>query len=360
MVEFTCVGLDVHARSVTGCGINRKTGEIFEKKMSHDPGIVIDWLEGLPQPVRVVYEAGPTGYGLARVLTTAGIDCLIAAPSKLLPAPGGRVKTDRRDARHLAELVAANLITQVCIPTPAQESARDLVRARDGARGDLMRARHRLGKLLLRHNMICEHKAWSGEHTKWLSKLQFDDPVLEQVFDNNWMVVHQAQTRRDMLDKQIAELIPRSEWEPIVTALGCLRGVSALTGFGLAVEIGDWSRFDGSSIGSFVGLVPSERSSGVSRRLGGVTKTGNKYVRRLLVEAAWHHRSAYRPAVSVELNKRWVKATPAMVARGDYANRRLHAQWVNLSGKGKKKPLVSAAVAREMAGFCWSLAMMAT
>jgi len=332
---------------------------LFEVAMRPEPGVVVGWLAGLPGPVTAVYEAGPTGYGLARAVAAAGIECQVAAPSKLLPVPGGRVKTDRRDARHLAELVAAGLVTAVRVPTPAEEAARDLVRARDDARGDLMRARHRLGKLLLRRGMVFDAKAWTRAHAAWLSGLRFDDPAATMAFDNDWAVVQQTTARRDQLDKQILALIPGSCWEPAVTALGCLRGISDLTGFGLAVEIGDWARFTGSSIGAFVGLTPSEHSSGASRRQGGVTKTGNKYARRLLVEAAWHHRSAYQPVRAATLQKRWAKATPALIARADQANRRLHAQWVKYDQRGKKPAVANAAIARELAGFCWSLAMMA-
>jgi transposase len=142
--------------------------------------------------------------------------------------------------------------------------------------------------------------------------------------------------------------------------LGCLRGVSTLTGFALAAEIGDWTRFTGASVGAFLGLVPSEHSSGASRRQGGIVKTGNQHARRLLIEAAWRHRPAYHPARSAVLRERWAKADPAVRRRGDQANRRLHRQWVKFDSRGKRPATANAAVARELAGFCWSLATMAT
>jgi len=356
MVQRIAVGLDVHARSVIGHGIDQVTGEVFTKTMGCDPAGILGWVAGLPGPATVAYEAGPTGYGLARAFAAAGMDCVVAAPSKLLPAPGSRVKTDRRDAKHLAGLVAAGLVTPVRVPGVAEEAARDLVRARDQARGDLMRARHRLSKLLLRYGHVWRgKKAWTGPHRLWLEGIRLDDPVAQIVLDNDWMVVQQATTRRDLLDARIKALIPGSCWEPVVRALCCLRGVSELTAFGLAVEIGDWDRFTAPSLGSYLGLVPSERSSGGSRWQGGVTKTGNKYARRLLVEAAWHHRSAYRPAGSADLRRRWADATPGQVARADQANRRLHQQWVRFDARKKNPAVANAAVARQLAGFCWAL-----
>jgi len=358
MVDRIAVGLDVHARSVVGCGVNEATGEVFEARLGASPGEVVAWVQHLPGRASVAYEAGPTGFGLARVFEAAGVDCVVAAPSKLLPVPGSRVKTDRNDARHLAELVAAGLVTPVRVPTITEEAARDLVRARDDARGDAMRARHRISKLLLRHGIVWDKGTWTKQHLAWLAGLHFDDPVTQMVFDNDLAAVLDAIRRRDWLDTQIAELIPGSPWEPVVTALGCLRGVSTLTGFGLAVEIGDWARFTGSTIGAFVGLVPCEHSSGGSRCQGGVTKTGNTHARRLLVEAAWQHRSRYEPGHSPHLNQRWAKASPALIQRGDQANRRLHHEWVKFDTRGKKPAVANAAIARQLAGFCWSIAMM--
>ena len=358
MFQRIAVGLDVHARSVSACGIDMVTGEMFEGRLGVLPGEVVAWVRRLPGTACVAYEAGPTGFGLARAFTDAGIDCLVAAPSKLLPVPGSRVKTDRNDAKHLAGLVAAGLVTPVRVPTPAEEAARDLVRARDDARGDVMRARHRLSKLLLRRGIVWDKKAWTKEHLAWLARLQLDDPVGKFVFDNDLAAVRQGVERRDWLDKQIGALIPGSPWEPVVTALGCLRGVSTLTGFGLAVEIGDWSRFTGASIGAFVGLVPCEYSSGTSRAQGGVTKTGNQHARRLLVESAWQHRPTYKPGNSPRLQARWGAASPLLVQRADQANRRLHAEWVKFDQRGKRPAVANAAIARQLSGFCWSLAMM--
>ncbi|MCH6471484.1 IS110 family transposase [Sinomonas sp. 5-5] len=315
---------------------------------------------GLSGPVAVVYEAGPTGFGLARALTSQGVRCVVAAPSKLQRPSGDRVKTDARDAVHLARLLRLDEVTAVAVPTVGQESARDLVRAREDCRGDLMRARHRLSKLLLRHGIVYEGgDAWTGKHDVWLRRealALLESRATRAAFDSDYEAVLSVKARRDRLDAAIEELAADSEFTPIVRRLGCLRGVSTLTGFALAVEIGDWGRFTGATIGSFVGLVPSEHSSGGSRAQGPVTKAGNSHARRLLVEAAWHHRAHY--SIGKRMQDRWDLAPAAARARGDAGNRRLHARWVKFLKRSKRPTVANAAIARELAGWCWSLAVM--
>ena len=218
--------------------------------------------------------------------------CVVAAPSKLQRPSGDRVKTDTRDARHLARLLHLGEIVAVTIPSVEQEAARDLVRAREDSRGDLMSARHRVSKLLLRQGIVYYGgKAWTGKHELWLRPQRFADPGRQLAYDTAFDAMLATVDRRDRLDTAIAEMAADSEFTPVVTRLGCLRGVSTLTAFGLAVEIGDWHRLTGRSIGAYLGLVPTEYSSGATRSQGGVTKTGNGHARRLLVEAAWHHRA---------------------------------------------------------------------
>jgi transposase len=355
--ERTSVGLDVHARSVAAAAIDGVTGELFQTTLTPAHDHIRSWVSQLPGPVAVTYEAGPTGFGLYRTLSAAGIRCQVAAPSKLQKPPGDRVKTDAKDAVHLARLLRMDEITPVAVPTVAQETARDLVRAREDARGDLMRARHRLSKLLLRHGIVYyDGTAWTGRHDAWLRRQRFEDAATRLTFESDYETVLSVTARRDRLDAAIATLAADSELTPIVHRLGCLRGISTLTAFGLAVEIGDWDRFTGNTIGSFVGLVPSEHSSGTSRSQGPITKAGNTHARRLLVEAAWHHRSRYR--ASKTLRDRWELAPPAARARGDAGNRRLHARWVRFIERKKKSTVANTAIARELAGWCWSLATM--
>jgi transposase len=349
--------LDVHARSVVGCALDGDTGEVFERRLTPDHEEIVGWLGDLPAPVAVTYEAGPTGFGLARSIIAAGMSCSVAAPSKLIRPAGDRVKTDARDAAHLARLLHLGQITEVAIPSIAQEAARDLVRARDDCRGDLMSARHRVSKLLLRQGIVYSGgKAWNREHDRWLHRHRFDHPALQLTFDSALDAMNACLDRRGRLDEAITAMAADSEFTPVVHRLGCIRGVATLTAFGLAVEIGDWHRLTGHTIGAYVGLVPSEYSSGGSRSQGGVTKTGNGHVRRLLVEAAWHHRAGYRPGA--ELRARWDKASPAARARGAAANRRLHARWAAFDARNKRSVVANVAVARELAGWCWSLAVL--
>jgi transposase len=355
--ERTSVGLDVHARSVAAAAIDGVTGELFQTKLTPSHAHIRSWLGGLPGPVAVAYEAGPTGFGLSRSLTAAGIRCEVLAPSKLQRPSGDRVKTDAKDAIHLARLLRLDEFTPVSIPTVDQENARDLVRAREDCRGDLMRARHRLSKLLLRQGIVYSGgQAWTGAHDAWLRRQRFEAPALQMTFESDYDAVLTVKARRDRLDTAIATMAGDSEFTPMVRRLGCLRGVSTLTGFALAVELGDWHRFTGKTIGSFVGLVPSEYSSGTSRVQGSITKTGNTHVRRLLIEAAWHHRARY--VVGKTMRERWELASPAARSRGDEGNRRLHDRWDTFRARRKRNVIANVAIARELAGWCWSLAVL--
>ena len=355
MHERTHVGLDVHALTVVACAIDGLTGEISRARMTPDHGEILAWIQALPAPVKVVYEAGPTGFPLARALRAAGIDCLVAAPSKLQRPSGDRVKTDRNDALHLARLLKLDQITEVVVPEPAQEAARDLVRAREDIRGDLMRARHRVSKLLLRQGVrYTGGNTWTQEHLTWLHRQRFDSSALQLTYNLALESVAEALDRRARADKAIRAIAYDSEYTPVVRALECLRGVSTLTAFGLAVETGDWTRFTGSTIGAYLGLVPSESSSGQHRAQGAITKTGNTHARRLLVEAAWHHRRPYNP--SPTLRACWAAATPAAKARAQAGNRRLHERWLSYQERRKRPVIANVAIARELAGWCWSLA----
>ena len=357
----TSVGLDVHARSVVACGLDGQTGQLFERRLCPDHAEILGWLRELPEPVAVTYEAGPTGFGLAQFLTAAGIECLVAAPSKLQRPPGDRVKTDMRDARHLARLLHLGEITAVTVPDVEQEAARDLIRAREDVRGDLTAARHRLSKLLLRQGIVYYGGAtWNGKHDRWLRLARqrplFDMAGLGTAFDVAYDTVLATTARRDRLDTAITTMAATSSYTPVVTRLSCLRGVSTLTAFGLAVEIGDWHRLTGRSIGAYLGLVPTESSSGASRSQGSITKTGNKHARRLLIEAAWHHRPPNR--IGADLRRRQDAADPSARHRAQQANHRLHQRWVRFDARRKRTAVANTAIARELAGWCWSLAVL--
>jgi len=230
--ERTSVGLDVHARSVAAAAIDGVTGELVQAKLTPSHEHVRSWLRDLPGPVAVAYEAGPTGFGLSRSLNAAGIRCEVVAPSKLQRPSGDRVKTDAKDAVHLARLLRLDEFTPVSVPTVDQENARDLVRAREDCRGDLMRARHRLSKLLLRQGIVYSGgRAWTGTHDAWLRGQRFDASALALTFESDYDAVLTVKARRDRLDAAIASMAADSEFTPLVQRLGCLRGIGTLTGF---------------------------------------------------------------------------------------------------------------------------------
>jgi transposase len=357
MAEGTWVGLDVHARKVVAGVLDARSGELWSARVAPATVETVAWLSGLPGPVRVAYEAGPTGYGLARACAAAGIACTVAAPSKIPRAPGDRVKTDRRDAERLARLLRLGELVAVRVPEPREEAARDLVRAREDARADLMRARHRLSKLLLRHGLVYDGSAWTLAHDKWLRRLRFESRPLAIAFDECYGAVLQAKLRRDALDQAIGQIACEPPFAEVVARLCCLRGVSTLTGLALTVELGDWTRFQPLSLGPFLGLTPREDSTGEKRQLGAITKTGNSHARRLLVEAAWHQRRPLRTSLAVERRR---QGQPAVVrARAERSALRLHQRWHALEGRGKRRTVVAVAVARELAAHCWALATMA-
>jgi transposase len=359
-LERTSVGLDVHARSVSAAAIDGVTGEVFRQRLVPHDDVVIDWVRGLPAPVAATYEAGPTGFGLARAFSSAGIRCEVAAPSKIHRPSGDRIKTDARDALLLARLLRLDEIVGVRVPTVAEEAARDVVRAREDARGDLMRVRHRISKLLLRHGYVYYGgQAWTGKHEAWLRTIRFTGPEqagTAAAYEADLEALALTLARRQRLDEQITAMAQAGEFTAVTRRLCCLRGISTLTGFALAVEIGDWSRFTGASIGAYLGLVPGEHSTGGSRHQLPITKAGNSHVRRLLVEAAWHHKPGYR--VGPTLQARWDAAPAAARVRGHAGNQRLHDRWATLAEHRKKHTVACVAIARELAGWCWSLATL--
>lgn len=352
----TLVGLDVHAAKIVAAILDSETGELRFARLGGQSAAVVELCRALPGPVRATYEAGPTGYGLARGLASAEVECLVAAPGKIPRGATDRVKTDRRDAEHLVRLLLAGKLSPVRVPGPPEEAMRDLVRAREDLRIDLMRARHRLSKLLLRHEISFEGpgRNWTECHLAWLAKLEFSDPAAQATFCDYRGGVEALLHRRGELERRIEGLISTSPWTTEVGRLRCLRGIDTLTAIGLCVEVGDFARFArAGQLMSYLGLVPSEHSSGESRRLGSITKSGSRHARRLLVEAAWHYRNP--PRVGREIERRQQGQPAAAVAVAWSAQRRLHRTYSQMRKRNKRATVTTVAVARELAGFCWAI-----
>jgi transposase len=349
------VGLDVHATTIVAAVLDAETGQLQTFSMDGDVSGAAGFCAGLPRPARVAYEAGPTGYGLARELAGRGVECVVAAPSKIPRAAGDRVKTDRRDAEHLVRLLLAGKLHPVRVPGDEEEALRDLVRARDAVRSDLMRARHRLSKLLLRHGIRFEDgRAWTERHRQWLATVTLDWPAAQTTLLDAHGAIDALTHRREQLEREIIATLPTSPWVVQVGRLRCLRGVDTLTAVGLCAEIGDFERFArAEQLMSYLGLVPSENTTGQQRRLGAITKTGSGHARRLLVEAAWHYRKT--PALGKKLTDRQDGQPPQAVAVAWSAQRRLHQTWTRLEARAKRRTIIAVAAARELAGFCWAI-----
>ena len=351
-------GLDVHAAKVLAATIDGRSGELVVRRLPGATSEVVSFCAGLPGPVRVAYEAGPTGFGLARALEAAGVGCVVAAPGKIERPATDRVKTDRRDAERLLRLLMIGGLHPVRVPALGEEALRDLVRAREDIRGDLMRARHRLSKLLLRHDVRFDGTGgtWTQRHRQWLGAVDLGQRGAQVTLHDYIGAIDALLVRRDSLEATISELIPESPWAETVARLRCLRGIDTLSAVGLCAEVGDFGRFARAGhVMSFLGLVPSEHSTGQTRRQGQITKSGSGHGRRLLVEAAWHYR--HPPRKGQALKRRQAGQSAHVLAISWQAQQRLHRTWQRLDHqRGKRRTIVAVAVARELAGFCWATA----
>jgi transposase len=305
--------------------------------------------------VQCCYEAGPCGFELQRFLTARGIDCAVIAPALIPRRPGDRVKTDRRDAGHLAVLFRAGALTAIHIPTEQEEAARDLLRCREDVRADLLRARHRLSKFLLRHGRrFTATKAWSKRHDTWLRAQTWPLAALDQTHRAYLRTVDEAVARLRTLEQDLRALLDIEPLRSRAQRLRCFRGIDDLTALTIAAELGDARRFPTApSTMAFVGLVPSEHSSGSKQARGSITKTGNAHLRRVLVEAAWHYR--HHPFVSRTLRRRQEGAPEAAISVAWRAQQRLSRRYQRLAARGKPKQHVVTAVARELTGFLWAV-----
>ncbi len=356
------VGVDVHARESTLAIFDQETGEIVTRRVVGYPHELLPLLRGVKRPARMVYEAGPTGYGLARRALGEGIELGVCAPGKTERSPADRVKTDKRDAIRLARLLAAGELTLVTVPSVEREQLRDLVRCREDIRVDLMRARHRIGKFLLRREIYWDGAgvAWTRRHHAWLTSVRFADRASTATLADYLHAHDVLIARRDLVEAELAKVALSAPCATTVARLRCLRGIDTLSALGLCAEIGEWDRFDHpDQLSAYLGIVPSEHTSGRQRRLGAITKAGSSHARRLMIEAAYHYRRG--PAVGGTLERRQRGQPPEIINISWRAQRRLNARWRQLKD-ARKKPngIVAVAVARELAAYCWEIATCAT
>lgn len=318
-------------------------------------------LAGKYRKLTFCYEAGPTGYGLYRQIESLGHECLVIAPSLIPKRPGERVKTNRRDAVSLAKLLRADELTAVWVPDPGHEAMRDLIRAREAAVMDLRSKRQQLSALLLRQGRLypADKERWTKMHMRWLAGQKFDYPEQQLVFGEMMLAIHEAQERQARLEEAISAAVTDWSLAPSVTALMAMRGIDLIAAATLLAEIGDLTRFrTAGELMAYLGLVPSEASTGDTIKRGSITKAGNRRARRMLVECAWSYQ--HLPRVGRAKQARVDAAPPAVREIAWKAQCRLYRRYRALIRKGKLKTVAITAIARELAGFIWAVGRQST
>ena len=355
------VGIDTaKARNAVAVAEGGRVGEVrYLGEFDNTPDAVAKLIRKLAdryETLHVCYEAGPTGYGLYRQIRALGHDCVVVAPSLIPRRPGDRVKTNRRDAQGLARLLRAGELTAVWVPDATHEAVRDLVRTRAMAIEDYRRKRQHVTSFLLRHGRAYEGKtSWRGMHQRWLDGQKFPHPAQRLAFQEMLNAVRAAAERMDRLEAALIEIVPAWTMAPVVCAFQAMRGVQFLTAVTLVAEAGDLRRFEHPrQLMAFLGLVPSERSTGETKRQGGITKAGNVSARKALVEAAWTYRHSAGVGVQHQQRQRGLPEHVREIAWK--AQTRLCARYRRLMAKGKRKTVVVIAIAREIAAFLWAIA----
>lgn len=354
---MTYVGFDVHARSTHAAAIDVMTGELT--RMRFGPGVdePVGWLTTLSGPVKACYEAGPTGYGLYRAAVQAGVGIEVIAPGLTPRGKSDRIKTDRKDAELLARLLIAGSLHPVRVPSMQVEAAREVTRAHDACRRDLMNARHRVSKMALRHGRVYpKDSTWTREHRRWLAAQQFREPMSAYAWADLIACVDGLTARKETLAGRIGELATDPAWWPTIARLRAFRGVDTLTALAIHLELGgDWARFEKATrVGSWLGLTPSRSQSGERDHQGSITKTGSQLARRLLVESAWQY--VREPRVGATLANRQ-EGQPAHVLQiSNHAQQRLYHTYTSMKARGKHHNITVVAVARELSCFLWAAA----
>jgi len=361
MKRIKFVGLDVHAETIS-VAVAEQDGEIRPLGMIANREESIRKLVKKLGPVEELwfcYEAGPTGYVLYWQLTRMGAKCEVVAPTLVPVKAGDRVKTDRRDALKLARNYRAGELTAVWVPDAAHEALRDLVRAREAAKQDELRARHRLSKFLLRHGRRAPMgvKAWTMKYLEWVKReVHFEQMAQEATLLDYLHEVEHGAARIARLDNAITEAVKSAppQMRAVIEALQALRGIAHVSAVTVVAEVGELSRFArATQLMAYGGIVPSEDSSGERTRRGNITKTGNAHLRRVVVEAAWAYR--HRPSVGAKLRKRQAHVSEEIKEISWKAQQRLHQRYRKLLAKGKNKGVVMTAVGRELLGFIWAI-----
>jgi transposase len=357
---ITFAGLDAHKRTIAVAMLLPGERVPIAWEIPNEPVAVRRMVRRVereaPGEVRFCYEAGSLGFALQRQIVELGSgSCMVVAPSLIPRKPGERIKTDRRDARKLAELFRAGMLTEVQPPTREDEAVRDLCRAREDLREDLHRCRHRLAKMLLRKAVIFTggRSAWTAAHRRWLHGLSFEDASEQAVFDDYLLAIEQVEERLRGVEEKVATIAQKEPYAKPVGWLRCYRGIDTVTAMTIVSELYGFERFQSPrGLMAFLGLVPSEHSSSDKTHRGGITKTGNGHVRRILIEAAWHYR--HRPGPTGVLNKRREGQPAQVIALADKAQHRLYRRYRRMTEAGKANQKAVAAVARELAGFVWA------
>ena len=357
--SITKIALDTHKNQHTVAMVDIETGEmnVFSVKNTAKDikKMVVKIKKQSAGLVHFCYEAGVCGFALKRQLEALGCACDVIAPSLVPTKKGDRIKTDRRDAKKLLGQFIADQLTVVYPPNAEQEAAREITRCRQAAQENLKRIRHQLLKFLTRHGYIYrEGGHWTQKHLQWLKSLDLDLPDLRQVFESYFTELQHCMQRLDGLDKEVQSLADRPAYRPVVGFLRCFRGIDTLTATTVLTEIFEFGRFSSPrKLMCYLGQVPSEYSSDDKHKRGGITKTGNKRVRRLLVESAWHYR--HRPWVSKDLKRRRKDQPQWAVDIADNAMSRLNKRYWHLTNRGKLPTKVAVALSRELAGFIWAV-----
>ena len=359
------VALDVHKRSIVAATLPPAGGRAEVVRIENTPKAIRALIVKLggPAGLAVAYEAGPTGWAIKRLLDSLGVACDVIAPSLVPVRPGDRVKTDRRDAKKLVRFLRSGELTFVAPPTPAQEGLRDLIRCREDLRDARDRARQRVLKALLRHgHVFSDGKHWTIRHRNWVAARRLEDPVAQLALETMRAHLEMIETQLRALDVQLERIAGQERWQPGVRVLTSFRGIATLTALSLLAEIGDFRRFGSArELMRYLGLTPSEYSSGESQHRGHITKAGPVHARRLLIEAAWHYRhpprltERQREAANAARRDGEPELEPLIAARAWQAQVRLHhRQRVLTRDRGKRPTVANVAVARELVGFLWA------